>query len=713
MIYYSILYPPLLPISIPAFELKEGEERWRLYFDTSVGNRIEDFRGGFIRIRRAESEVSIFDNKDGANSYFYDFVPFRNPFAEYLDPYGNSSEFQPSGYPENMPSVNQDSRGTYYIDIPHKVFSIDRGHIDQRFKVQMMLTTDWISSENEDGSGAIQYYNRELSKYVDINKDSYFGGNLVEKGLSEWSRVTLVSPVSEAKYELQFERWGETSKGYLNSPIVEILGAEIRDGLGMGNSEGNKLKAYRIDIYTVEEGVKKDLHETSDWIVGQENPNMEIRWQNEVEFIDKTNYIIELQIQTLWELRKTFVYEAYTNFESSIFVGEVEAINDHDKARVKVVISAKSPLTWKGENKIRFDQSHYGFARFDGKGTIEQGIDLTTKGGAFAGEMIVANIEPIQDWREDDSRYFFRMSGPDLSIHNPYQEEYLMYAHHMPLSEPPKVDLYEEDITINPVLKSASGKGLFEAYMETTGQMATVETDRPSSHTHFFLLDQELKVWRVSVTEDGAFVTRRAFELDGKRHEEFKGVYLYDRHNLYMSELQVGLDGVLKLGRAFHYVVGEQTKPMHLNEFRFVKRVWGLELGRKKLLSKQTYKAYMNDYNRKLGKWQAISPDRQYYIYFASSGGQLFLTVRDLNAIGLSSQNSLDRYNMSYADVGMNLPTSSMFLLTDGMDHKFLPIEDWHGERIGYTLSVDERGSLVSEAAHIGSSSTTNARIKE
>ena len=92
MIYYSVLYPPLLPITIPAFELYRNEKgeydeeaTWKLYFEPSIGNKITDFKGGFIRVRKAESEVSIF-NPDDPNPYLYDMIPFRNPFAEYKDP---------------------------------------------------------------------------------------------------------------------------------------------------------------------------------------------------------------------------------------------------------------------------------------------------------------------------------------------------------------------------------------------------------------------------------------------------------------------------------------------------------------------------------------------------------------------------------------------------------------------------------------------------
>lgn len=714
MIYYSILYPPLLPITIPAFELNQpsSSARWKLFFEPSIGNKISDFKGGFIRIRRAESEVSVFVQSTSADSYLYDLLPFRNPFAEYRDPYNSSlNELQPTGYPSGMPSVKFDTTAnSYYIDIPHGVFSEARGHMNQRFKVQMMLTTDWIKSKNTNGSGTISYYNTDLQAYEAIDKNTYFSGNLVEKGLSEWSRVTLVSPVPKAEYNLMFKRFdtGENDGiGYLNSPIIEFIG-ERRNAKPTSGTDGNALKGYRISIYTSSEGKPDTLVDTSGWIIGQENPNLEIRWQNEIELEDKRYYFLKLEIQTVWDLRKEFIEECYSNFESSLFIGHVRAVNDHDNARVKIVITAQSPLTWGHASRTELDITNSGFIKMKGDVQVEQGIDLTTKNGSFAGEMVVANIEPIAHWEEDPARYFFRMSGPELSIHNPYQEEYLMYAHSTPISAVNESGIYEEDVLINPIMSSPTSTLSYETYMETNGEIATRPTESPVSHNYFFLKDPEDKTWRVTVADDGAFMTARAFEYDESTDEEMRPVYLYDKHFGYIRLLSIGTSGRLGLtGQAIKYNRDNSIKPMYVNEFRLVKRVWGLELGRKTLIGKQTYKSFFTDFNRKLGNWLPISPINQYYIYFASTKGQLFMYVKDLTAEDLN-KNSIDRFNLMYAGMGIDLPQSGMFLQTNGIDAQFVPITDKEGNRISYTLTVDERGSLVSDVSYVGSSTTAH-----
>lgn len=736
MIYYSVLYPPLLPITIPAFELnrnEQGEEdfnaRWRLYFEPSIGNKISEFKGGFIRVRKAEAETSILQ---GANSgYLLDLIPFRNPFAEYTDPYTQEVEGQPEGYPLGMPAVHLDAtNNSYYIDVPHKIF---QGESDIRYKVQIMLTKDWLSAETDDGEGVISAWNEDLGDYQAISKTLYFGGNLVQKGLSEWSRVTIVSPVSEAKYEIVFEyvniNANDDPVGYLNSPILELVGQRIVDTLPTG-LDGNALQAYRIEIFNNAEYKPTTKVDDSGWIVGQENENIEIRWQNEVELENKTYYWIKLEIQTIWDLRKEFWVLCYSDFEASLFQGKVRAVNDHEKARVKIIISAKSPLTWGPRHALEIDPYNDGFVRVKDSVEskdfrVEQGIDLTTKNGSFAGEMIVTNVKPIQDWEEDDTKFFFRMKGPELSVHNPYQEEYLLYAHSAPISDTVEYEVYEEDVIINPILKGPNGISV-EAYMSPTGHidyysineeefgnpevggLATGETDAPVSHPFILLLDDEERAWRVSVSADGTFNTVRAYEYQDQEVSEFTPVYLYDKHNRFIKRLTIGTDGVLQLtGRAIHFDRAKAVKPMYINEFRLVKKVWGLQLGRKVLIGKQTYKAFMNDFNRKLGDWSQINPGHHYYIYFASVKGQLFLYIRDLTAQMLG-KNFIDRYNLNYGiGGGTSLPESGLFLTTNGIDTNYVPIRDDNGNYIKYVISVDEKGSLVSDIAYIGTSTTT------
>ena len=713
-IYYNILYPPLVPITHPAFELGKPTDTFRLFFEPAVGNKISDFKGGFIRIRNAETEKSAL--LPVGEGYLDDFIPFRNPFAEYIDLKDPSKNIiQPTGYNTTIPYVQKNANGEYFIDIKQEAFTMSGAEKDVRYKMQIMLTTDWLSSTKPNGRGNIQTYSSDVQQYVNIDKTTYFGGNLISKGLSEWSTISLISPVSEAIYELQFD--GDN----IFSPIFEFVGSNIQENI-RNNTMANYLKAYRIDIYRANGDEKELFIDSSDWIIGQEPSNIEIRWQNVVELEDKNKYIVELSIQTAWDLRKTFTYHVTTQFEGSLFRGTVSVENDHDNARSKIKLNIKTPLQWGPKENFEISLNDREFADATGEVSVLEGIDFFNKQAAIAGEMIVSGIKPIKTWEAKEDRWFFRLKGPEISTINPYQEEYLMYAHTAPLgkdkaSEGP----YEDDIIINPVIESPSGD-IYLTYLDSSktptteggiiggmGGIVTIPSeDLPSSHTFFYLEDENQQLWKTTVTINGEFVTEQSHEKDPT--EFLKPVCFFDSYHNILVVPRVETDGTIVLDTVYeNYVLGENVRPMYLNEFRFVKRVYALELGRKTLLTTQTYKAYMNDFNKKLNKWVKIQPTRKYYMYFSCIDGQIRLIVRDLSAD--DSQNSLDRFTLTYSEGFMNSVgiSSDMFLTTTGLGSDFLPKVDLSGKEVPYTITADERGVLGTDVGNI-SAATTRSR---
>lgn len=705
MIYYSRLYPPRLPLTIPAFELGRPENTWRLYFEPSVGNKISDFKGGFIRVRSSETEKNTLF--PGTGGYLDGFLPFRNPFAEYNDLINPSkSIYQPPGFEKSIPEVQINERNEYYIDLNHEVFTLSGAQKDIRYKVQIMFTSDWISSTQERGKGNIQFFNSDLGVYDRIDVINYFGGNLQQKGLSEWSSISLVSPVSTANYELQMDN------GNIFSPIYEFVGSSIEANI-RNNNTANYLKAYRINIYRAYGDEKELFVDSSDWIVGQDATNLQIRWQNVVELENKTNYIIELDIQTVWDLRKTFVYRAATQFEASLFRGKIKVENDHDNARSKINLEMETPLTWGPRSNFDISQKDYDFAKINGSASVEQGIDFYTKEGTIAGEMIITNIVPIESIEPKEDGYFFRLSGPQLTIHNPVQEEYCLYAHSMPLGKEKENNIfpYEDDIVINPVIESPNGE-VYKTYLDSASKtVTTVPSDVPSSHTFFYLMDSQENMWKTTITVKGEFVTEQSHKKD--QTEFLKDIYLYDSYNEILVKPKVSTKGIITLeDYIYGYKRGVNLRPMFLNEFRMVKRVYALELGRKTLIATQTYKSYMTDFNRKLEKWSKISPDRKYYMYFSCKQGQLRLIVRDIDATDIV--NSLDRFSMTYLEgMSNHLPDSNMFIITDGTNKDFLPVTNEFGDKIAYSISADERGVIVSEEAFIGGSTSRSIDLRE
>ena len=717
-IYYSILYPPKLPIDIPAFELGKASDTWTLYLEPSVGNKPSDFKGGFIRIRNSETEKnSLFP---GTGGYLDGFLPFRNPFAEYndlKDP--NKSILQPAGYNSTLPILQVDEQGQFFIKIRHEVFTLSGAPKDTKYKVQVMFTNDWLSSTGDYGKGHMQAYNEDTKKYENIDTANYFGGNLVQKGLSEWSTITRVAPVSKANYELQFDG------NNIFSPIYEFVGSSIEENI-RNNNTPNYLKAYRINIYRAY-GIEKELFvDTSGWVIGQEASNLEIRWQNVVELENNQKYIVELDIQTIWNLRKTFTYHVETSFEGSLFKGDIKIINDHDNARAKVVLKAETPLTWGPRANFDIDPVNFDFAQINGKATVEQGIDLYSKEGNISGEMILTGIKPIADLEEHPNEYFFRLTGPSLTIHNPIQEEYSMYAHSMPLGPEKEEENipYLEDIVINPVIESPTGE-TYQTYLDSMipvqgvgsqpaimGSIATTPTNIPSSHTFFYLEDERGIMWKTTITINGEFTTEISHEKDPS--EYLRPIYFYDSYRKILAKPTVTTYGIVQLKEEdciYNYEIGKYIKPMYLNEFRLVKKVYGLELGRKTLILTQTYKAYFTDFNRKLGDWEKITEDGQYYIYFTCEHGQLRLIVRQLNAAETSR--NLDRFTSTYLEGSVSSMSTgtNMYIVTEGLAPDFLPVADVNGDKIPYVITADERGVLVAEEAYIAAASSRSGKI--
>ena len=708
-IYYSILYPPKLPIDLPSFELGKPEDTWRLYLEPSVGNKPSDFKGGFIRIRNSDTEKNAL--YPGTGGYLDGFLPFRNPFAEYIDLVNPSESIkQPSGYNTTMPVLQIDDNGQFYIDIRHEVFTLSGAPINVKYKVQVMFTNDWLSSTADYGKGHMLFYNGASYQRIDVA--TYFGGNLVQKGLSEWSSITRVAPVSEAKYEIQFDG------NNIYSPIYEFVGSSIEEDL-RNNNTPNYLKAYRINIYRSAGDEKELFVDSSGWIVGQDASNLQIRWQNVVELENNQTYIVELDIQTVWNLRKTFTYHVKTSFEASLFRGKIRVENDFEGARNKIVIEAQTPLTWGPRDNFEIDQDHFDFAKIDGRVRVEQGIDLYSKDGNISGEFIATNIKPIASLEEDPQKYILKLSGPGLSIHNPIQEEYYIYAHSVPLGPERENDRipYREDIIINPVLQSPTGE-VYQTYLDSykqknmldidyLGSLTTMPTNIPSSHSFFYLEDEENRMWKTTITPTGQFTTTISHEKDP--FEYLKPIYFYDSYNQVLAKPTITGNGIVELkeeNAVHNYDLEKYSKPMYLNEFRFVKKVYGLELGRKTLIATQKYSAYFNNFNRKLGDWEKITENGQYYFYFTSSQGQLRLIVRQLNAE--AGKKTMDRFTSTYIEGTKSslVSNSDMYLVTEGMNPDFLPITNITGRKVPYIVTVDERGVLVTEQSHIASATT-------
>lgn len=714
MIYYSILYPPSLPITTPAFEIGKDEDLWRFNIEPSVGNTIDQFKSGFIQIRNSETARNALYPGDGG--YLSQYIPFRNPFAEKIVLENETLNIlQPKGYNETIPELKIDNNGIYYIELRHEVFNLSGSKTNVRYNLQVMLSNDWISSTLDYGKGTIQLYNEETLTYENIDMENYFGGNLVEKSLSEWSSISKVSPVSFANYFLSIDN------NIIKSSIYEFIGGyEQGKNEDMHNSP-NRLDAYKIDVYRAFGEEKEILIDSSDWIERKDNTTLNIRWQNKIELEDNKKYIIELTIQTMWELRKVIVYHIDTRFGKSLFKGTIKVSNDHDNARARVELETQTPLTWGPKENFEISEKLPDFALIDGEVSVEQGIDFFSKKGMFSGEMIISNINPIPSWDAVENKWFFKLGGPKLTPNNKFREEYYMYAHSTPVGRYNEAEgiPFEDYILINPVLESPMGAS-FRTYLETAkgtdlANVTTELTEEPPSKEFLYIEDEIGGVWETRITIDGEFTTTYSHQRD--RNQFILPIFFYDKLAKILAKPMVNSEtGQLYLSEIFtDYELGKNTAPQWINEFRFVKKVFALEINRETEIFKQTYKAYLTDYNRKLVNYMPIDPYHQYYIYFNSIGGQIRLIVRDITASLMGRKTSLDRYTSSTIS-GDSTLSNNLFLISDGLDEYFQTVKKDDGYSKPYAISIDERGALVANQAYISttsSSSKTKTEMRE
>ena len=115
----------------------------------------------------------------------------------------------------------------------------------------------------------------------------------------------------------------------------------------------------------------------------------------------------------------------------------------------------------------------------------------------------------------------------------------------------------------------------------------------------------------------------------------------------------------------------------------------------------------MNDFNRKLGFWNKITKEGKYYIFFTSDKGQIRLIVREIGTLD-SRTKELDRFTSSYLEgTAMSLSSNTgMYLITEGLNPDFLPIQNLNGDKVKYVITVDERGVLVAEESFIAASTS-------
>lgn len=727
-ISYEILYTPVLPITQQPFEYLDGNGKFKIYFNISVGNTPEDFSSGFIRIKNAQSENNVL-----TSDYLEQVIPFSNK------QYSSKKDLMKT-LKVNIPIVNKDENGLY-IEIPKKVFGEDLLNsktdikdyiLNQNLYVQLALTKDIVSSgsyykENDsvslsttgDGAGDLLLYNEEKLKWEHLEFSEYFNGDILAKGISSWSSVSTLNVLTETRYKLVAS---DSQKELMNisSPITEFIGVNIQKT--PITNIGLQLKKYKIEIFN-DELENKQLIDSSDWISGTTIDNLEIKWQNKIELVDKHHYLVRLTINNYFGLIKSFDFKLKTYFQKSEFNGELKVYNNHDLARNELELKIKSPLLWGPENNIEIKED-FGVINEDGI-SIEQGINLTPNKGSWSGEFIFSGIDPIKNWEENGDDFFLRIQTSEPTLKNPYQFAYYVYA----LSTPTSFDVnygkkiedyspYVDDIIYNPIIPCDNNNSIkYKLFLDSSDDLydnddedieknnrvltlGLSKTNKEYNYKNLFIREYDKysktflnKWWKLNLNENGKVSVIEASTGAGVDFS-LKPVYLYDPIKNLITEMGVSFndDGEPRLFfdnilRPFEPT--RSKRPTYINEFRVVKKVFNLTSGLKNEIFSQTYRAFLNGPDQKLHNWKLIAPERKYYLHLNEKNGYIQLNVADITE---DFCEKLDRYNAINNGSSIGL-LNDQILTMRGLDgNSYMIQRKPDGTPLYYNLSVDSLG---------------------
>lgn len=735
-ISYDILYTPVLPLQQEPFEYLDGTGKFKIRFDISVGNSVEDFNSGFIRIKNSKTENNVL-----IKDYNEQVIPFTNSL------FGSKKDLIKKEK-INIPIVQKDKDG-YYIELNKDIVGknllssktdIKDNIINQNLSVQISLTKDvvnagiysdmtdsYIPNIDGTGTGILLIYNDEDKKWEKLVFSNYFNGDILARGVSSWSAVSTLNILSTTKYSLVHPET-ENILSSINSPITEFYG--IKNENSPVDNIGLKLKKFKIQIFD-NELETTPLIEDSGWIKSNGVNDLQIIWQNSRELVDKHNYLVRLKICNYFNFYKDFDYKLKTIFQKSDFKGELKVTPNYDLAKNEIELKIKSPIVWGPSENI--DISDDGFIDVNDEGiTIDSGINLTPNNGDWSGDFIFSGINPIDNWEEDGNDFFLRIQNGEPTLKHPYQYIYTVHA----LSTPTSFDVnygkeksdfspYEDDIIWNPVITSHDDiYSKYQLFLDSSddlydsddidniknNRVLTLGLSKTKKYpTLDVLYVREYdrinecfidKWWEILIDKNGDVKIQEASFGVGIDFTP-KPIYLYDPIKHLITEMGVTIKSIdnniddtdnYRLyfdDKIRNFIPGRSKRPTYINEFRLVKRIYSIISGTKTEISKQTYRAYLTGPNQKLMDWKIIAPDRKYYLQISERKGKIQLNVADITDKG---KEMLDRYNAQNNGASMGL-LSNQILTMRGLDGNSYMVERLSDGRQKYfNLSVDAIG---------------------
>lgn len=287
----KVLFPPIVPNSLPAFD-KNTDLKY--YFKPSIANTLAQIKHIQVSIVFLDTNISALNKND----YLFEimFIPISSVAYD-------------------------ESKGFYYFTIPKTIYA-NKG--DLIYKIQIRLgETELII----DQSGVVTNASTILK---DLDK------------MSEWSIVTLALPITVPNYGVQ--SFSDTEENRIASTGFTFSGYyEAKDP-----DKKETLTSYRYNIYSygneADKTTWKLLSTSGEKLIGMETKiNMDFVFP--IELKEKAHYIVTLSIKTKNLYSSTKIYKVYSaSYPVLEQFNSIIATPNSDEGKIELTVNAKQIL---------------------------------------------------------------------------------------------------------------------------------------------------------------------------------------------------------------------------------------------------------------------------------------------------------------------------------------------------------------------------------
>lgn len=307
----SNLYPPIVPDSLPAFNINGN---CIIYFNLSPYNSTTEIAGIHVSITNQRTNASAINTPTG--------IMFIN------------------GSP-SINTINPNNGYKYYIAVTG-LFQVNEIYkVQLRFSIKAAPDTDKVSAQ--------WLYNE---------RDSF----------SEWSKVCLVKGIEVPTLNIRgFEivNSNETADDHeitLTAPLTEVIGTLTSD-------DQEYLKSYQIEIYQVT-NLNHPIMESGEIYTNPHNPN-EINYQITYDFDNQKSYVMKISYTTNNLYTSTHKYNfKIIQYKIETLDASITATPDSANGRIVLNIQSTTGERFIGNLVIRRTSSKSEFKKWEDIKTI-------------------------------------------------------------------------------------------------------------------------------------------------------------------------------------------------------------------------------------------------------------------------------------------------------------------------------------------------------